>query len=275
MNLTDRQPTNPFSRRAQAAETPPETQLALKRKAEDISRPIVQATGVRKIYRAHGLEVPALADVTLTVSRGEMVAIMGPSGCGKTTLLNCLAGLDTVDAGRVEIDGKDLAILSDAKRTDYRARTMGFVFQNFNLLPVLTAVENVELPLLVLRMRPSRARKHARELLDAVGLSRREHHKPAELSGGQRQRVAIARALVNDPAIVWADEPTGNLDSEAADEIMRLLGELNRTRGQTLVIVTHAADIGARANHIVHMRDGRIVAPADPLPTRIPDHDGN
>ena len=234
--------------------------------AQDASTPIVRASGLRKTYHAHGLDVPALFDVSLTVKRGEMVAIMGPSGCGKTTLLNCLAGLDTVDAGSVEIDGRNLATLSDARRTDYRAAAMGFIFQNFNLLPVLTAVENVELPLLVLRKRPSLARKRARELLSAVGLSQRERHKPAELSGGQRQRVAIARALVNDPAIVWADEPTGNLDSESAGEIMNLLGELNRTRGQTLVVVTHAADIGARANRIVHMRDGRIITPTAPTP---------
>ena len=246
MKLSD-DVTNPMERRTSVA--------------HDASRPIVAASGVSKIYRAHGVEVSALCDVSLTVARGEMVAIMGPSGCGKTTLLNCLAGLDTVDAGTVQIDGQDLAAMSDARRTDYRARGMGFVFQNFNLLPVLTAVENVELPLLVLRVRPSAARKRARELLEAVGLTQRERHKPAELSGGQRQRVAIARALVNDPAIVWADEPTGNLDSEAAGEIMHLLGELNRTRGQTLVIVTHAADIGARAHRIIHMRDGRIIGP--------------
>ena len=188
-----------------------------------------------------------------------MVAVMGPSGCGKTTLLNCLAGLDTVDSGAIEIDGTDLATLSDARRTDYRARAMGFIFQSFNLLPVLSAVENVELPLLVLRVRQSEARKRAREMLAAVGLSDRERHKPAELSGGQRQRVAIARALVNDPAIVWADEPTGNLDSDAAGEVMDLLEELNRTRGQTLVLVTHAPEIGARAGRIIRMRDGRIV----------------
>ena len=225
------------------------------------ARPLmVNAFHLDKTYRAHGLEVPALVDVSLTVARGEMVAIMGPSGSGKTTLLNCLAGLDTVDAGRVEIAGADLAALSDARRTDFRARTMGFVFQNFNLLPVLNAVENVELPLLVLRVKPSAARRRARELLDAVGLSRREHHLPAELSGGQRQRVAIARALVNEPAIVWADEPTGNLDSEAADEILALLADLNRTRAQTLVVVTHAPDVGARADRIVRMRDGRIIS---------------
>lgn len=220
---------------------------------------IVVARGITKIYRAHGLEVPALQDVDLDVARGEMVAVMGPSGCGKTTLLNCLAGLDTVDAGTVEIAGTDLAALSDTKRTDFRARTMGFVFQSFNLLPVLTAVENVELPLLVLRVKPSVARRKARDLLDAVGLSQRERHRPAELSGGQRQRVTIARALVNDPAIVWADEPTGNLDSEAADEVMELLTDLNKTRDQTFVIVTHASDIAARTHRTIRMRDGRIV----------------
>jgi putative ABC transport system ATP-binding protein len=221
--------------------------------------PIVRAEGLNKTYRAHGLEVPALVDINLRVERGEMVAVMGPSGCGKTTLLNCLAGLDTIDSGVVEINGTNLAMLSDARRTDYRARAMGFIFQSFNLLPVLSAVENVELPLLVLRVRQGEARKRAHEALAAVGLSDRERHKPAELSGGQRQRVAIARALVNDPAIVWADEPTGNLDSDAAGEVMNLLEELNRTRGQTLVLVTHAPEIGARAGRIIRMRDGRIV----------------
>lgn len=221
---------------------------------------MIRATSLNKTYRAHGLEVPALIDVDLGVSRGEMVAIMGPSGSGKTTLLNCLAGLDSVDSGRVEIAGTDLARMSDARRTDFRAQKMGFVFQNFNLLPVLTAVENVELPLLVLRRKPRMARQRAREVLAAVGLSDREQHRPSELSGGQRQRVAIARALVNTPAIVWADEPTGNLDSEAADEIMRLLVELNKQLEQTLVIVTHAPDVAGRANRLVRMRDGRIVS---------------
>jgi putative ABC transport system ATP-binding protein len=229
--------------------------------AMSAAEPVVRATNITKTYRAHGLEVPALSGVSLIVGRGEMLGIMGPSGCGKTTLLNCLAGLDTIDAGTITIEGRDLAALSDAQRTDYRARVMGFIFQNFNLLPVLSAVENVELPLLVRQVRPGVARKRARELLAAVGLAHRERNRPAELSGGQRQRIAIARALVNDPAIVWADEPTGNLDSESANEIMDLLAELNRTRGQTLVLVTHAPDIGRRADRIVHMRDGRIAEP--------------
>jgi putative ABC transport system ATP-binding protein len=224
-----------------------------------LDRPIAEARRISKLYRSHGVEVPALEDVSLEIRRGEMVAIMGPSGCGKTTLLNCLAGLDTIDSGQITISGHDLATMRDSQRTDFRAKTMGFIFQSFNLLPVLTAVENVELPLLVLRERPRVARSKAREMLAAVGLANRERHRPAELSGGQQQRVTIARALVNDPAIVWADEPTGNLDSEAAHEIMSLMAELNQARGQTFVIVTHAAEIGARAHRILTMRDGRIV----------------
>ena len=219
---------------------------------------IVVAQHISKVYRTHGVEVPALENVGLTIGRGEMVAIMGPSGCGKTTLLNCLAGLDTVDSGQVFINSQDLATMRDGERTDFRARAMGFIFQSFNLLPGLTALENVELPLLVLREKPRVARKRAREMLEAVGLSDRERHRPAELSGGQRQRVTIARALVNNPAIVWADEPTGNLDSEAAHGIMTLMSDLNQTRQQTFVIVTHAAEIGARANRILTMRDGKI-----------------
>ncbi len=222
-------------------------------------RPIVRAVGVCKTYRTRGIAVTALEEIELTVARGEMLAIMGQSGSGKTTLLNCLAGLDTVDCGRVEIAGTDLATLNDARRADFRARAMGFVFQNFNLLPVLNAVENVELPLLVLGTPARQARDRARAMLALVGLARRARHRPAELSGGQRQRVAIARALINDPAIIWADEPTGNLDSEAADEIMSLFVELNRGRGQTFVLVTHAADIGARADRIIRMRDGHIL----------------
>ncbi|HKV86104.1 MAG TPA: ABC transporter ATP-binding protein [Ktedonobacterales bacterium] len=230
---------------------------------QEMDPPIVAADNVTKIYRAHGVEVPALVDVSLRVARGEMLAIMGASGSGKTTLLNCLAGLDTIDRGAITINALDLAGLSDARRTDFRARTMGFIFQNFNLLPVLDAVENVELPLLVLGVAPRKARQRARDMLALVGLTDRERHRPSELSGGQRQRVAIARALVNEPAIVWADEPTGNLDSEAAHDIMRLLSDLNRERSQTLVLVTHSPEIGRRTNRIVHMRDGRIIEPVE------------
>lgn len=220
---------------------------------------IISATGMYKTYHAGAVEVQALRGVDLAVRRGEMVAIMGPSGCGKTTLLNCLSGLDDIEGGRVLIDGVVLHDLPDDDRSDYRARNMGFVFQLYNLLPVLSAVENVEMPLLVSGTGASVARKMSMEVLDVVGLADRAHHLPAELSGGQRQRVTIARALVNNPAIVWADEPTGDLDSETAGEIIDLMCELNRTNGQTFVLVTHALDVGQRAHRIVRMRDGQIV----------------
>src|SRR2546421_12917753 len=220
---------------------------------------IIQAQKVRKIYRSGQLRVEALRNVDMAVAPGEMVAIMGPSGCGKTTLLNCLAGLDTIDEGDIFIQGDNLRDLSDNERTAYRARHMGFVFQDFNLLPMLSAVENVELPMLVSRVPAKKARKRALEMLERVGLLDRARHRPAELPGGQRQRVTIARALTNDPAIVWADEPTGNLDSENAQEILDLLCRMNREHGQTFVIVTHAIEVGNLPNRIITMRDGQIV----------------
>lgn len=220
---------------------------------------IIQAQQVKKIYRSGQLRVEALNGIDMAVEAGEMIAIMGPSGCGKTTLLNCLSGLDTIDEGNVFIQGDNLRDLSDNERTAYRARHMGFIFQDFNLLPVLTAVENVELPMLVARVPGNKARKRALEMLERVGLSDRARHRPAELSGGQRQRVTIARALTNDPAIVWADEPTGNLDSENAQEILDLLCTLNRENGQTFVVVTHAIEVGKLANRIITMRDGQII----------------
>jgi putative ABC transport system ATP-binding protein len=188
-----------------------------------------------------------------------MVAVMGPSGCGKTTLLNCLSGLDSIDAGRVWIEGTDVAVLKDRQRTDYRARRMGFIFQVYNLLPVLSAVENVELPLLVAGVRPTEARATAANALETVGLSDWAKHRPAELSGGQRQRVTIARSLVNKPAIVWADEPTGALDSHTAADIMGLMRALNTNAGLTLVIVTHDPGVGAQCDRIVRMNDGQVV----------------
>lgn len=223
------------------------------------TQPIIQAQGVKKIYRSGQLRVEALRAIEMAVERGEMVAIMGPSGCGKTTLLNCLAGLDTIDEGEIFIQGDNLRDLTDSERTTYRARHMGFIFQDFNLLPMLSAIENVELPMLVSKVPSRKARLRGLELLEQVGLADRARHRPAELSGGQRQRVAIARALTNNPAIVWADEPTGNLDSEAASEVMEMLCRFNREVGQTLVLVTHALEIGQLANRIVRMRDGRIV----------------
>jgi putative ABC transport system ATP-binding protein len=188
-----------------------------------------------------------------------MVAIMGPSGCGKTTLLNCMSGLDTVDRGVILINGEDINKMSDDKRTEFRAKQMGFVFQFYNLLPVLSAVENVELPLLVSGTKASEARKRAMETLDLVHLADWGKHKPAQLSGGQRQRVTIARALVNRPAIVWGDEPTGDLDTQNASEIMGLITDLNRQHQQTFVIVTHAPEVAALCHRIVHMKDGQIV----------------
>ncbi|MBO9404239.1 MAG: ABC transporter ATP-binding protein [Thermomicrobium sp.] len=221
--------------------------------------PIVEATNVVKIYDTGRVKVPALRGVSLTVYRGEMVAIMGPSGSGKTTLLNCLSGLDTIDEGMILIAGKELARLPDDVRSEFRARHMGFVFQLFNLIPVLSALENVELPALLAGIRPSEARRRAWAVLEQVGLADRAGHKPAELSGGQQQRVAIARALVNQPDIIWADEPTGNLDTETADEVMALLRRLNRENGQTFVIVTHDPRIGSMCDRVIQMRDGLII----------------
>jgi putative ABC transport system ATP-binding protein len=219
---------------------------------------IIESRDLHKTYDTGKVRVNALQGVDLSISRGEMVAIMGPSGCGKTTLLNTLSGLDEVTGGEVIIDGAPLHSLSDKKRTRYRAEKMGFVFQSYNLLPVLSAAENVELPLLMAGKRNGAARMQAREALALVELESEEHRRPAELSGGQQQRVTIARALVNNPAIVWADEPTGNLDSETSAEVMGVLCRLNREKGQTFVVVTHDPAVGKRANRIIRMRDGRI-----------------
>ena len=220
---------------------------------------IVQARSVEKRYDTGELEVQALRNVSFAVHHGEMVAIMGPSGSGKTTLLNCLSGLDAIDGGDILIEGVSLASMSDDERTDYRAQRMGFVFQFYNLMPVLSAVENVELPLLVSHTPAREARRRALAALEMVGLGARAAHVPEELSGGQRQRVTIARALVNDPAIVWADEPTGDLDSENAHEIVALMRELNRSRGLTFLIVTHDISVGRSTDRIVRMVDGQIV----------------
>jgi putative ABC transport system ATP-binding protein len=222
-------------------------------------QPLLVAEHVRKVYRTGEIEVLALADLSLTVNRGEMVAVMGPSGSGKTTLLNCLSGLDDIDGGRVLVDGQDLFRMSDAARTTHRAKAMGFIFQSFNLIPVFTAVENVELPLLLAGTPANQARKRAMEMLGRVGLGQRTGHRPNELSGGEQQRVTVARALASRPAIVWADEPTGNLDSQMADQVVELLHELNQVDGQTILLVTHDAGIGASAGRLVHMRDGRLV----------------
>ena len=225
----------------------------------DTSGFLVEARDLHKVYDTGKVKVHALNGVSLAIARGEMVAIMGPSGCGKTTLLNCLSGLDAVDEGDVLIEGTSLKSMSDRDRTDYRALRMGFVFQFYNLMPVLNAVENVELPLLVARCSQKEARERALAALELVGLTERAHHLPDELSGGQRQRVTIARALVNDPAVVWADEPTGDLDSESASEIVELMRRLNVERGLTFLIVTHDVSVGEKTDRIIQMLDGEVV----------------
>ena len=225
----------------------------------DFRDTIVEARALEKTYDTGKVEVHALRGVTLGVERGEMVAIMGPSGSGKTTLLNCLSGLDAVDGGDVVIDGVSLGAMSDRDRTDYRARHMGFVFQFYNLMPVLTAVENVELPLLLARVGAKTARRKALEALELVGIGDRARHVPDALSGGERQRVTIARSLVNDPAIVWADEPTGDLDSENAQEIVALMRRLNVERGLSFLIVTHDIAVGRQTDRIIRMLDGSVV----------------
>jgi putative ABC transport system ATP-binding protein len=221
--------------------------------------PIVEARSLHKTYDTGAVRVDALRGLDLALEKGEMVAIMGPSGCGKTTLLNCLSGLDSIDGGDVLIEGTPLSEMSDRERTDYRARRMGFVFQFYNLIPVLTAVENVELPLLVARVAGGEARHRALAALDLVGLAERANHVPDELSGGERQRVTIARSLVNDPAIVWADEPTGDLDSENAAEIVALMRRLNLERELSFLIVTHDISVGRKTDRIVRMLDGEVV----------------
>lgn len=220
---------------------------------------IIQATEVRKTYDTGKVKVDALRGIDLSILRGEMVAVMGPSGCGKTTLLNVLSGLDDLTGGQVVIDDAPIHTMSDRKRTRYRAEKMGFIFQSFNLLPVLSAVENVELPLLMAGVKPGNARRRAQEALALVGLTGEARKLPAEMSGGQQQRVTVARALANEPAIVWADEPTGALDSETSGEVMNLLCQLNKEKSQTFVLVTHDIAVGRRADRILRMADGEIV----------------
>jgi putative ABC transport system ATP-binding protein len=221
-------------------------------------QPILSARGVTKTYRTGSREVAALRGVDLDVDAGDLVMVMGPSGNGKTTLLNCLSGLDDIDEGSVTVDGKDLFGMPDAERTRHRAQRMGFIFQAFNLIPVLSAAENVELPLLVTGVAPKVARERSHEMLDRVGLANRGHHRPGELSGGEQQRVTVARALVARPALIWADEPTGALDSKTAGEIVELLHEVHAA-GQTLVVVTHDESLGRSGQRLVEVRDGLIL----------------
>ena len=220
---------------------------------------LLVAESVRKVYRTGAEEVDALQSVDLIVHEGEFVAVMGPSGSGKTTLLNCCSGLDDIDGGRVLLDGVDLHAQSDAERTCARASSMGFIFQAYNLIPVFSAVENVELPSLLAGVDAKDARRRAHDVLGRVGLGDRARHRPGELSGGEQQRVTVARALAGRPRIVWADEPTGALDSENAVLVMELLRELNND-GLTLILVTHDEAVGSLAGRLVRMRDGRVVS---------------
>lgn len=219
---------------------------------------IVEARDLEKTYEAGGVTVRALRGVNLRIARGEIVAVMGPSGCGKTTLLNCLSGLDEFDGGEVVVGGESISGMSDRRRTRFRAQKMGFIFQTYNLIPVLSGVENVELPLLVAGTRPKRARIQALSALEMVGLSAQANKLPAQMSGGQQQRVTVARSLVNEPDIIWADEPTGALDSESSAAIMDLIVRLNRKEGQTFVLVTHDISVALSAHRLVRMRDGLI-----------------
>lgn len=221
---------------------------------------IVKAVDLHKIYN-NGLpnEVRAVDGINLEIEKGEVVAIMGPSGSGKTTLMNCLSGIDEATEGQILIAGQDIQKMKDRKKTAYRARNMGFIFQTFNLIPVLTALENVEMPLLISGMSQKKAKKLAIEMLEVVGLKDRIDHKPNELSGGQRQRVTIARALVHKPSVIWADEPTGNLDRKTAFEVFDLILDLNKKYDITVVVVTHDEEIAEKTERIVKMESGKIV----------------
>ncbi|HYK92849.1 MAG TPA: ABC transporter ATP-binding protein [Thermoplasmata archaeon] len=225
-----------------------------------MSEAVVSARDVWKVYGTGETAVTALHGITLDINRGEMVAIMGPSGCGKTTLLNCCSGLDDITRGSVTLEGTDIHRMPDNRKSDYRAQRTGFVFQSYNLLPVLSAVENVEMPLLIGGVSRTDSRRRASEILGQLDLGDRLDHRPAQLSGGQQQRVSLARALVSRPAIVWADEPTGNLDHEGSEQVTTLLRELNRRYQQTMVVVTHDAEVAKVCDRTIRMRDGVLVA---------------
>jgi len=219
---------------------------------------ILEARGIKKTYRMGKVSVPALRGATFKVAKGEILAVFGPSGSGKSTLLHILGALDRADEGKVFVDGIDLSTLSDNELADVRLRKVGFVFQFFNLLPRLTALRNVELPLTLADVSDKECHEKASEILKLVGLEGRVDHRPTELSGGEQQRVAIARALVNDPSIILADEPTGNLDTKMGFEIAQLMKRLNEEKGQTFVVVTHDPAIAETADHIIYLKDGLI-----------------
>ncbi|HYP41083.1 MAG TPA: ABC transporter ATP-binding protein [Chloroflexia bacterium] len=222
-------------------------------------QPLIRLVGLTRQYRMGPTIVSAVAGVDLEIARGEAVALVGPSGSGKSTLLNLVGGLDRPTSGEIWVDGENIARASARRLVEHRKRRIGFVFQSFNLLPYRTALENVEVPLMLSDLSRGTRRQRARELLEQVGLGARTGHRPSQLSGGEQQRVAIARALANKPSILLADEPTGNLDSATGTEVMHLLRDLNAD-GLTLILVTHDMTVAAYANKMVRLRDGHIIA---------------
>jgi putative ABC transport system ATP-binding protein len=220
---------------------------------------LIEAVNVSKIYRIDDIEIKALNNLDFKVTRGDFISIMGPSGSGKTTLLNIVGGLDKTTSGSVHFNGEDLTTLSETRLTDFRLKNVGFIFQQYNLIDVLSALENVELPTIAAGVRGEEARSKAIGILESVGLKHRLYNRPTQLSGGEQQRVAIARALINDPSLIIADEPTGNVDSETGFTLIELLCDLNRNEGVTIILATHDLQIAQRANRLVRMKDGQVV----------------
>jgi putative ABC transport system ATP-binding protein len=225
-----------------------------------MAEPLIRIDHVEKVYRRDQIEVPVLLGINLDIPESEYVALMGPSGSGKTTLLNLIAGIDSPTRGKIVVGGRDIATMGQTELARWRSSTVGFIFQLYNLLPVLTAFENVELPLLLTRLKKSERRKHVETALSIVGLADRMDHYPRQLSGGQEQRVAIARAIVSDPQILVADEPTGDLDAKSGEEILELLRRLNEEFGKTIVMVTHDPKAAGRAHRMVHLDKGVLHA---------------
>lgn len=220
---------------------------------------LIEVQDVRKHFGSGDNRVEALKGIDLTIKAGEMVAIIGPSGCGKTTLLNCMSGIDRLTSGEVRLDGKSIYQMKESELDRFRAKEMGFVFQSYNLIPVLSAVENVEIPLLCIGMKAKQARIMAEDALSRVGLKERKHHLPSELSGGQQQRVALARAIVNNPKVIWADEPTGALDRKTTEMVLDLIDHLNRVEGITFVIVTHDPKVAEHMHRVLYIDSGEVV----------------
>ena len=225
-----------------------------------MSNPLVSIKSLVKSYQRGSQNVPVLEDISFDIQEGEFLALMGPSGSGKSTLLNLVAGIDKPDSGSIEIGGVDIASLGEAELASWRAMNVGFIFQFYNLIPVLTAFENVELPLLLTGMSRKERGEHVQTALEVVGLADRMEHRPGELSGGQQQRVAIARAIVTDPYILVADEPTGDLDRSSAEEILNLMEQLNSSFGKTIIMVTHDPRAAERARRLLHLEKGLLVA---------------